>query len=242
MTTPRAHPVSIAMATYNGIAHVAEQIESIFAEISAADQLVIVDDHSTDGTWEYLSALSHPAIELTRQPRNRGVRRAFAEALRRCRNDFIFLSDQDDIWLPGKVQTMMAAFDGHADVSAVISDARLIDGAGLAVAPSFMALRGGFAGGLISTLIKNRYLGCAMAIRKSVLRKGLPLPALAPMHDMWLGAIARSMGRIAFIETPLIAYRRHGGNVSPVHHQSAARMIAWRLQFALALALRALGR
>jgi glycosyltransferase involved in cell wall biosynthesis len=242
MTPASERPVSIAMATYNGMAYVAEQVESILAQITGLDQLVIVDDCSTDGTWEYLSALRHPSIELVRQPRNRGVRLSFEEALRRCRNDFILLSDQDDIWLPGKRRAMLERFESDRDVTVVVSDAQLIDGEGRVIAPSFMATRGGFSGGVLSTLVKNRYLGCAMAFRRDVLAKALPIPALAPMHDMWIGAVARSMGLVAFIDTPLIAYRRHGGNASPLSHASAIRMIGWRLQFAAALLLRSFRR
>jgi hypothetical protein len=85
-----------------------------------------------------------------------------------ARNDIIFLCDQDDVWLPGKRDAFVAAFDADPLAQVVISDAEVIDGEGRVIEKSFMALRGGFAGSLAATLWRNRYMGCAMALRRRI--------------------------------------------------------------------------
>jgi hypothetical protein len=127
-----------------------------------------------------------------------------------------------------------------------VSDAQLIDASGNVTEPSFMATRGGFHGGIFSTLVRNRYLGCAMALRRELLFAALPIPRGVPMHDMWLGALGSLLGRVQYIPSPLIQYRRHGGNVSPARRQGWSRMLRWRLALIFALVGRltklALGR
>ena len=101
-----------------------------------------------------------------------------------------------------------------------------------------MATRKGFDGTLLGTLIRNRYLGCAMAVRRTVLNAALPIPASVPMHDMWLGLIANGLGRVAYLPLPYLQYRRHDANVSPSRRQSWHRMIRWRVTLLSAVVIR----
>lgn len=234
--------ISIAMATHNGLPYVRRQLASILDQIETSDQLVIVDDASSDGTWEFLRTVDHPAIELVRQPVNLGVRRTFQAALAACRHDLVFLCDQDDVWRHDKRATVVRAFRDRPDTTIVVSDARLIDADDRVVAGSFMETRGGFRGDLVSTVLKNRYLGCAMAMRRSLLALALPVPPGAPMHDMWLGAMGTIAGHVAFIDEPLIDYRRHDRNVSPSAHASILQMTRWRIGFVAAIVARIVGR
>jgi glycosyltransferase involved in cell wall biosynthesis len=179
-------------------------------------------------------------MRVLKNPKNLGVAATFERALRIADRDIVFLCDQDDIWLPGKRAAFVAAFDAASDALAVISDAEIIDANGQVVAPSFMATRQGFDGSLLGTLWRNRYLGCSMAIRRSLLAVALPLPALAPMHDMWLGAMARTFGSVVYLPTPLLQYRRHGGNVTPATRQGLPTMIRLRMALFAAVCLRTL--
>jgi Glycosyl transferase family 2 len=224
----RSAPVSVAMAVYNGMAFLPEQMQSVLAELRPDDQLVVIDDHSSDGSWAWLQALDDPRVTVTRNDRNLGVRLSFEKALSACRHGVIFLCDQDDLWLPGKRAAFTQAFEADADCTVVVSDARVIDPQGKIVAESFMALRGGFKGSVPATLVKNRYLGCCMAVRSDVIALGLPIPDLAPMHDMWFGAVAASVGHVHFIDQPYLHYRRHGGNVTPSRHAGLGQMLRWR--------------
>lgn len=228
-------PVSVAMATYNGQRFLQLQLSSILASLHPYDELVVVDDGSSDGTWEALSAIVDSRVRVLRNDANRGVVKTFERAFRETRHPIVFLADQDDIWEPGKRDAFVAAFAVDPACQAVISDARIIDGQGKVIADSFMATRGGFSGSVLGTLLRNRYLGCAMAVRRSVLDAALPIPACAPMHDMWLGSIAALLGRVAYLPQPLLRYRRHDSNVSFARHQGVFDMIRWRLDLVRAL-------
>lgn len=230
--------LSVAMATYNGARWLDAQLDSILAQIGAQDELVIVDDASRDGCAERIDERRDRRIRLLRNANNCGVRVSFERAMGACRAPFLFLSDQDDVWLPGKVDALTAALAGGAILA--ISDASVIDGEGRVVEPSFMARRGGFRGGFVHTLVKNRYLGCAMAFRRDLLDEALPIPHDVPMHDMWIGALAALRGPVAYIDRPLMQYRRHGANVSPERRAGLARMLTWRWQLLRAVAARRL--
>jgi glycosyltransferase involved in cell wall biosynthesis len=230
--------VSVVMATYNGKAYLTEQLQSILAELHPDDEFIIVDDGSQDGTLEILDSIDSPAVRIVRNSTNVGVLTTFERGLLLSNKEFIFLCDQDDIWLPGKRAAFVAAFESNPRILVVLSDAQLIDASGRVTAPSFMATRDGFHGSILSTLARNRYLGCAMALRRELLFAALPIPRSVPMHDMWLGALGSILGRVRYISVPLMQYRRHGGNMSPSRRQGWSRMFRWRLSLIFALACR----
>jgi len=238
--------VSVVMATYNGEAYLSEQLQSVFSELLPDDELIIVDDGSLDGTLELLDSFASPAVRIFRNLNNAGVFATFERGLLLSSKEIVFLCDQDDVWLPGKRAAFVAVFERDPRTLVVVSDAQLIDASGNVTEPSFMETRGGFHGGILSTLVRNRYLGCAMALRRELLFAALPIPRGVPMHDMWLGALGSLLGRVHYISSPLMQYRRHGGNVSPSRRQGWSRMLRWRLALLFALAGRlcklALGR
>lgn len=234
--------VSVAMATYNGLAHLDEQLSSLLEALAPGDELVVVDDASTDGTWERLQQLDDARVRLHRNPTNLGVRASFERALSLARFEVILLADQDDVWERDKRDRLLAPFMADARVMVAISDASLIDGSGQRFAESFMATRGGFDGSLAGTLVRSRFLGCAMAVRRDVLRLALPIPARAPMHDMWLGVVGGVLGRVVYVDARLMCYRRHGGNASPARSPSRRQALRWRVGLVVALAVRLAGR
>ncbi len=234
--------VSVVMATYNGMQYLPNQLQSILAELQTDDELIIVDDGSQDGTPEFLASLTSPLVNIVLNKENIGVFGSFERGILLSSRDVIFLSDQDDVWLPGKRSAYIAAFEQDPKVLIVISDAEVIDGQDRLVAPSFMDTRGGFDGSIIGTLFRNRYLGCAMAIRRSVLVDALPIPSYVPMHDMWFGVIGYMTGKVVYLSTPLLQYRRHNGNITPASPQPLPRMILWRINLLLALCFRILSR
>jgi glycosyltransferase involved in cell wall biosynthesis len=228
--------VSVIMATYNGQTYLAEQLRSVLDELLPDDELIIIDDGSQDGTLELLDSLTSPAVRVVRNLTNIGVFATFERGLLMSSKEIIFLCDQDDVWLSGKRAACVAALERDPRTLVVVSDAQLIDASGTVTASSFMATRGGFRGDILSTLVRNRYLGCAMALRRELLIAALPIPHSVPMHDMWLGALGSILGRVHYISAPLMQYRRHGGNVSPSRHQGWLRMLRWRLALLIALA------
>lgn len=230
--------VSVVMAVHNGMRYLDAQICSVLSQLDVEDELIVIDDFSRDGSFEWLRNLKDERIHLYRHERNTGVLRSFEDGLQKSQNDIVFLCDQDDVWLPGKRDAVVSEFGRDPRALIVISDAEVIDARDRVLAASFMATRRGFKGSFRHTLISNRYLGCAMAVRRELIDAALPIPTTVPMHDMWLGALGSLLGQVSYIPRPLIQYRRHGGNVTPSHRQSWSRMVRWRLALLGAIAQR----
>ena len=220
--------ISVCVAVYNGAAYLQPQMHSILAQLRATDEVVVVDDASQDNSAELLRDLSDARVRVHRNERNLGVLDSFERAIRLAQGDILFLSDQDDLWLPGKVEKILEAFSLNPEVTLVASDAKVIDESGCVVADSFFEQRGYFAAGVLHNLLKNKYLGCTLAFRRSMLHHFLPIPKDVPMHDMWFGLINDIYGKTYYIDQPLIAYRRHGNNVSSSVGLSVFQKLVWR--------------
>ena len=195
---------------------------------------MIADDCSTDGTLAVIERCGDPRIRLLRGERRLGVVANFERALCAARGEYVFLCDQDDVWLPNKRAVFVEAL---ASADLVVSDCRVTDGALLVTAPSFFVLRGS-GPGVLHNLWRNSFLGCCMAFRRALLTRALPFPVGLPMHDTWLGLVANATGRVRFIAQPTLLYRRHGANASPTgerSHYGRCAQLEHRLRFSLAL-------
>jgi glycosyltransferase involved in cell wall biosynthesis len=204
------------MAAYQGESYISIQLRSILPQLCNGDEIIIVDDSSTDGTCYEVSDLRDPRLVLIQNPTNQGVLRAFETALSRSSGDIVFLSDQDDFWLPKKVETILDAFASDPAVMLVASDAILIDDDGVKIGDSFYAQRGEFRSGLWSNLLIGKFHGCTMAFRSTLLQSALPFPpGRLVHHDTWIGCVnALIGGKTRYIAEPLVAYRRHSTNVT----------------------------
>lgn len=204
------------MGAYQGQKYIGPQLRSILAQLSGKDEIIVVDDASTDGSCNEVCELNDPRVELIRNPENQGVLRSFEKALSRCSGEIVFLSDQDDLWLPNKVETVLDAFARDPQVTLVVSDAILIGEDGARIGDSFYAQRGKFRAGLWSNLLIGKFHGCTMAFRSTLLRSALPFPAGRLVHhDTWIGCVnALIGGKTRYIPEPLVAYRRHSTNVT----------------------------
>ncbi|WP_162274414.1 glycosyltransferase [Tardibacter chloracetimidivorans] len=223
------------MASYNGAPYIEDQLRSILAS-GQVDEVLISDDGSSDDSVDRIRAISDPRVRLVLGP-GQGLVRNFEFLLSEARGDYIFLADQDDIWLRGKVSTMMAHLR-YADL--VVSDCAVVDERLNTITESFFALRRS-RNGLMHNIMRNSYLGCCIALRRQLLDYALPFPANVPMHDWWLGLVAETFGRPQFIADRLVLYRRHGGNTSTTSESSATPMLVrlrWRIILAWALARR----
>jgi hypothetical protein len=162
--------------------------------------------------------MDDPRLRLLNGP-GRGLNRNIEFLLGRAQGDFIFLADQDDVWLPSKVAVMLGALRQGTDV--VMSDCLVVDRYLQQLQPSYFALVKSRPG-LVRNILKNSYLGCCMAMRRELLPFVLPFPKPPPAHDWWIGLTAEIYGTVRFIETPLLMYRRHGSNASSASGQSSA--------------------
>jgi glycosyltransferase involved in cell wall biosynthesis len=229
--------VSVCLPAYNGDRYIAEQLASIL-RFDRVDEVLLSDDGSSDRTLAMIDSMSDPRLRLLRGP-GRGLAHNIEFLLHRASGEIIFLSDQDDVWLPGKVEAMLQALQS---CDLVVSDCSVVDADLNVLHPSFFALRGSRPG-VLRNLLRNRYLGCCMAFRREVLGRALPFPAELPMHDWWIGLVADAFFRVRFIDRPLLLYRRHGANTSPTSERSKASLrqqLFWRWRLASQLALRAM--
>jgi glycosyltransferase involved in cell wall biosynthesis len=208
--------ISVCIATYNGETFIKEQLMSILDQLAAHDEIVISDDGSSDGTIEIIQSLSDPRIKILPLSSKQGIVKNFERALSAASGDYVFLCDQDDVWLPNKVVKCIALL---SNCLLVVSDCKVVDKDLNELYPSFFKVRQSGVG-IIKNLYKNSYLGCCMAFRKTLLNQALPIPTNAPMHDMWLGLMANCTGKVIFLPEPLMLYRRHGDNASPTAQKS----------------------
>lgn len=205
--------VSVALATYNGAAFLDEQLQSLASQSVPPDEIILCDDGSLDGTLDVAArfAETHPGIsvELHRNGRRLGYAANFATAIARCTGDVIFLCDQDDVWFPDKIATVLDLFAGSQHTLLVVNDAQLVESD---LSPTGCTLHQRLRDvGLGS---RDNLYGCCMALRRSFLAVILPVPAEIMGHDGWINSIANAAGADRRVESCLQAYRRHGANAS----------------------------
>ena len=204
--------ISVCMATYNGEKYIELQLRSILPQLSEDDEVIVSDDASTDQTLDVVRRLNDNRIKIVHHETDNGDTRNFENALKYAKGDYIFLSDQDDEWLPEKVQVTLQALQ-NADF--VVSDCITKDEQGNVLDPSrFKTFK--IKKGFWRLMIKTRYLGCCMAFRRNVLQAALPFPenSYYVEHDLWLAAVAELYFKVELINQPLIIYKRHGNNTS----------------------------
>jgi len=212
--------VSVCIATYNGVPYLKEQISSILPQLSSNDEIIVSDDNSSDDTLLILESFNDPRIKVFKNLRH-GVIWNFENALSHASGDYIFLSDQDDLWMPDKVKVCM---DYLCKYDCVISDCYICDGDGIIIADSFFRLNHTQTGKWYNLFVKSGYIGCCMAFKRDVLIKTLPFPQDIPLHDMWIGNISAFKYNVGWIPEKLIKYRRHGKNASSAAEKSRSSL------------------
>jgi glycosyltransferase involved in cell wall biosynthesis len=232
--------ISVCMATYNGLQHISEQLRSILLQLGPEDEVIIVDDCSSDGTWEWLALNVDPRLRVSSSDKNQGHVRTFARALELAQGEWILLSDQDDVWRPGRVSAMVAALRNYP---AVASNFTEFGGISTQIAP-LRAEDGGR--GLRNTvgifLGRRAYFGSAMGLRRELLNVVLPFPRFVEAHDLWIALCANSLGGIAHLESSTVMRRVHGSNLTPRSRRPPSAVVATRLKFGLALCVLLLRR
>lgn len=208
--------ISVCMATYNGETYLRAQLESILMQLGDDDEIVISDDGSTDKTIEIINSYKDSRIKIFVNKGRHGFVGNFENALCHAMGDYIFLSDQDDIWMPKKIETCVNVLKDHI---ALNHNSLLVDSSAKSMGIDFFSVHHS-SGGYFQTLWRNSYSGCCMAFRKDLLRYALPFPKKIASHDIWLGLVAEKHGRPVFLPQPLLYYRRHGLNASSTAEKS----------------------
>jgi hypothetical protein len=210
---------SVALCTYNGADFVRAQLWSVLAQSPGPAEIVVCDDGSTDGTPDILREIAAGASVPFRIERNEarlGSTGNFEKAIGLCAGEVIVLADQDDVWLPGKLDRLAAAF-ARPDVTGAFSDAELTDEGlndlGIRLWDTLDFRPPPSADAMLAILQRrNVVTGATFAFRSEVAAMARPIPA-SPLflHDWWIALIAASTGRLVPIAEPLIRYRQHGG-------------------------------
>jgi glycosyltransferase involved in cell wall biosynthesis len=233
--------ISVCLATYNGGDYIKEQLNSILTQIALRDEIVICDDCSTDDTLLIINDYNDSRIRLYENPTRLGHVGNFERALTLSKGEYIFLSDQDDVWLSGRVKEMMNCMYIHSDALLVASNFDLINEYGIEVGrfrklghvSRFWPINVGliFAG-------RMPYYGCTFLLKRKVLDYCLPIPSGIESHDIWIALIASLFGGVVNIPGATLQHRIHSRNVTVKNRRSPFVVLKSRARFFTALSMR----
>lgn len=213
--------VSIALCTYNGSKFLAEQLESFMQQTTLPDEVVVCDDCSSDNTTEILRKFQRKApfpVRLYSNEINLGYTKNFEKAISLCTGDIIFLSDQDDVWMPEKIKLIENEFKKDLNVGLVFTDAYLIDENANMLESRLWDYSFPFQVQQEFEKVDRQELlirkgivtGATMAFRSKLKKTFLPIPEQSKfIHDRWITLIASLITEILPLEIPLIMYRQH---------------------------------
>lgn len=223
--------ISVCIATYNGGKYLKNQLESIIVQLGEDDEIIISDDSSTDNTLDVINSFRDKRIKVFPNQKYHSPIWNFENALKYAKGDYIFLSDQDDIWRADKVKIMLSYLSQY---SLVLSNCSIIDTEGSVIQKKYWKSDKVQKGSVLKNIIHNSFSGCRMAFRKEVLNFALPFPAKIAMHDIWIGLCASAFFSAIIIPDTLVLYRRHGNNVSNTGENSTLPYlyrVSYRLYF-----------
>lgn len=224
--------VSVAMCTYNGAAHLREQLQSMVDQTRRPDELVVCDDRSTDATPAILEEFAGRApfpVRTEVNEKNLGSTKNFEKAISRCEGDVIALSDQDDVWLPHRLEATRSAFDAP-EVGLAFGDAEIVDeelnrsGHRLWDCAMFSPdKRERFRQGRpMDVLLRHNVVtGACSAFRAAYRDLLLPIPP-GWVHDGWAALLIAAVAEVRMIPEPLILYRQHASQ-----QIGASKMTFW---------------
>lgn len=215
--------VSIAMTTFNGMNYLEEQLNSLYAQDYAPCEIVIGDDGSTDGTYEFLQhqqARSPIPMRIVSNAERLGWRENFMQTAARCSGDLIAFCDQDDVWTPGKLARMSALFDDKA-VTLGFHGASFIDAESKTIG-NLNADESGHVSVYKPLEIDfwRPVLGFSMVFKRELLNYNeywkistdkLTLQERAA-HDQWFLFLGSVFGDVVEVSDRLVNYRLHSSN------------------------------
>jgi len=214
--------LSVALCTYNGEKYIVEQLDSIARQSLAVDEVVICDDVSTDNTiklvQDYTTASPYN-VRLFINETNLGSTRNFEKALSLCNGNIIFLCDQDDVWMPHKVETIKNYLDNNPAKNVVFTNAFIVNEQ-LEIQNdlwNYMEFNESAReqwnnGHSFEHLVEknNRVTGATVALKKEMLPKLLPIDIMNHwIHDGIIALKASINNEIGFINDKLVLYRQH---------------------------------
>lgn len=207
----------VILAAYNGEKYIEEQIDSILKQTIKPNKIIVRDDCSTDKTLdilqEYSKNIDIPFLVIS-DGTNLGYIKNFEAMIKYTTSDFVFFSDQDDLWINNKAEVLLGALQRNATTNAVFSDAYLVNDAKKNIGSLWNSIGFSQSEEVISLqrqLTNNIVTGATMAVRRNFLISTLPFPADVP-HDYWIATNACATGGLSPVKDKLICYRQHAGN------------------------------
>lgn len=232
--------VSVCMASHNGERFIARQLASILAELSLEDELIVVDDHSSDGTVAIIRAQQDSRIKLHQNVQRLGHVVSFAQAISLAKGEIIALADQDDVWLENRLIPIKAAL-AASDCLVVAGNFSEIDQRDQAITlPQKGRLFASDSDRNLTNLWgilrgSRPYYGCAMAFRQTLKAQVLPIPSYVESHDLWIAMAGNIDRAITHLDADVLAKRQHGANVSSPVRRPWYKIVISRLGMLAAL-------
>ncbi|MFC4653045.1 glycosyltransferase family 2 protein [Lactococcus nasutitermitis] len=208
--------VNILMSAYNGEKFIAEQIKSIQQQTFTDWQLIIRDDGSHDKTCEIIDSFVKNDNRITLvKAENVGVIKSFYELVKKYPADFSFFSDQDDFWLPDKLQIMLDETKKHDNSKPIMyyTDLKVVDKNLTVLSKSMIRSQSDHANTeLVQELTENTVTGCTSMINAALAKEWQDTENII-MHDWYLALVATALGELVYIDRATILYRQHDNNV-----------------------------
>lgn len=209
----RSPLVSIVLCVYNGEVFLKQQIDSILEQTYTEFELLILNDNSSDSSNELIEQYlrKDTRIRYFKNETNLGFNRNFENGFRLSQGELIAISDQDDIWIPNKIEELVQNLGDHI---LIYSNSELIDKDGTKLNarldldlihvdnPSYK-----------SFLNDNFITGHTCLFKKELLNYALPIPEEIYFYDWWLGFTASYVGKIKYLKKVLTLYRIHDRSV-----------------------------
>ena len=216
--------ISILLSTYNGGKYLKEQLDSILSQSFNDFKVLVRDDGSTDNTVAILKEYEkmYPTkINLIKDDGgNLRSTRSFMRLLENSDSEYVMFCDQDDVWLPEKVERTLKKIiemkQEFGDIPLLVhTDLVVVDENLSIINNSFFNFQkiDPYKDSFNNLLMQNVITGCTVMINKELVLKCLPIPDGVIIHDWWAGLVASKFGRIGYLSQATIQYRQHRANV-----------------------------
>ena len=227
--------ISVAMTTYNGQRYIKEQLDSILNQSVSVDEIIVCDDGSTDQTIDILSSYKekYPQIHYYQNKENLGYKLNFKKAMELCSGDYIFLCDQDDIWMTNKVEVMLQTMNRNPAILALASSFIYIDSNDKRI--DMPLIPGRSNNNLYLKPVKDKdcvevkfeefynyncFQGCSLLLKKELKDKVVNYFTTIVPHDYLINFTAAKEKGMYFLNVPLFQYRLHENNTIGVNDDS----------------------
>lgn len=210
--------ISVCMACYNGEAFIVEQLQSILCQLGKNDEIIIVDDNSSDKTRDVINYIKDSRIHLYKNNKNLGVNKSFEKAIKIANGKYIFMSDQDDLWMSNRLKNMKAALQKYMLVSGnTIAFSNNKENINYDPGSLFEKESKNYKRNIFKIITGSAYYyGCAMAFSEELKQFILPFPDYIESHDLWIAMAANILKSNYHLENIVLKRRIHGNNASVV--------------------------